>query len=250
MVGISNETRETHRRSQMPTRGKRYLQAAETVGEGAPREPADALESVKKGASAKFNETVDVAIKLGVDPRHGDQMVRGTTTLPHGTGKSRKVAVFAKGDKAKEAEDAGADVVGAEDLVTQIQGGWADYDVLLATPDVMGLVGKLGSILRAKMPNQKAGTVSMDIGQVVKDIKTASRVEFRVEKAGIVHAPIGKVSYEIDQLVENLVALTSALVKAKPSAAKGRYLRKVTVSSTMGPGVEIDTQKLQGMLEK
>lgn len=234
----------------MPTRGKRYLQASETVGKGAPREPADAIELVKKSASAKFNETVDVAIKLGVDPRHGDQMVRGTTTLPHGTGKSRKVAVFAKGDKAKEAEDAGADVVGAEDLVAQITGGWADYDVLLATPDVMGLVGKLGSILRAKMPNQKAGTVSMDIGQVVKDIKTASRVEFRVEKAGIVHAPIGKSSYETDQLVENLVALTSALVKAKPASSKGRYLRKVVVSSTMGPGVEIDTQKLQGMAER
>jgi large subunit ribosomal protein L1 len=234
----------------MATRGKRYLQAAETVGDGALREAAEALELVKKSASAKFNETVDVAVKLGVDPRHGDQMVRGTTTLPHGTGKSRKVAVFAKGDKAKEAEDAGADVVGAEDLVAKIQGGWADYDVLLATPDVMGLVGKLGSILRAKMPNQKAGTVSMDIGQVVKDIKTASRVEFRVEKAGIVHAPIGKVSYETDQLVENLVALTSALVKAKPAASKGRYLKRVTVSSTMGPGVEIDTQKLQSMVDK
>jgi large subunit ribosomal protein L1 len=234
----------------MPTRGKRYLQAAGTVGDGAPRDAAEAIELVKKSASAKFDETVDVAIRLGVDPRHGDQMVRGTTTLPHGTGKSRKVAVFAKGEKAKEAEDAGADVVGAEDLVAKIQGGWADYDVLLATPDVMGMVGKLGSVLRAKMPNQKAGTVAMDIAQVVKDIKTASRVEFRVEKAGIVHAPIGKVSYGTDQLVENLIALTTALVKAKPSASKGRYLKKATVSATMGPGIELDTQKLQGMVEK
>ena len=234
----------------MPNRGKRYLKAAETVGNGAPREAAEAFELIKQSASAKFDETVDVAVRLGVDPRHGDQMVRGTTTLPYGTGKSRKVAVFAKGDKAKEAEDAGADVVGAEDLVTQIQGGWADFDVLLATPDMMGMVGKLGSILRAKMPNQKAGTVSMDIAQVVKDIKSASRVEFRVEKAGIVHAPIGKVSFSTEQLVENLLVLTSALVKARPSAAKGRYLKRITVSSTMGPGIDLDTQKLQAIAEK
>ncbi|MDO8684233.1 MAG: 50S ribosomal protein L1 [Armatimonadota bacterium] len=234
----------------MPNRGKRYLKAAETVGDGAPREVAEAIEMVKKAANAKFDETIDIAVRLGVDPRHGDQMVRGTTTLPHGTGKGRKVAVFAKGDKAKEAEDAGADVVGAEDLVTKVQGGWADFDVLLATPDMMGMVGKLGSILRARMPNQKAGTVTMDIGQVVKDIKSASRVEFRVEKAGIVHAPIGKVSFSGEQIQENLLSLISALIRVKPSAAKGRYLKKVTISSTMGPGVDLDTQKLQLLAEK
>jgi len=234
----------------MPTRGKRYLEAAKTVGDGAPRDPVEALEMVKRTAGAKFDETVDVAVRLGVDPRHGDQMVRGVTTLPYGTGKSRKVAVFAKGDKAKEAEDAGADVVGAEDLVTKIQGGWADFEVLLATPDLMGMVGKLGGILRARMPNQKAGTVTMDIGNVVKDIKGASRVEFRVEKAGIVHAPIGKASFPVEHLAENLSALILALLKVRPSAAKGRYLRKITVSSTMGPGVDIDPQKMQAMAEK
>ncbi|MBI2844590.1 MAG: 50S ribosomal protein L1 [Armatimonadetes bacterium] len=234
----------------MPNRGKRYLEAAKTVGNGAPKEPQEALELVKKAANAKFDETVDVAIKLGVDPRHGDQMVRGTTTLPHGTGKSKKVAVVAKGEKAEEAKDAGADIIGAEDIVQQIQQGWADFDVLLATPDVMGLVGKLGPILRARMPSPKAGTVTMDIGRAVRDIKTASRVDYRVEKAGIVHAPIGKVSYPTEQLIENLTALVAALLRAKPTAAKGRYLKKITVSSTMGPGIDIDTQKAQAMVEK
>jgi len=234
----------------MPTRGKRYIEAAKTVGDGAPRDPREALEAVKRAASAKFDETVDVAVRLGVDPRHGDQMVRGTTTLPYGTGKSKKVAVIAKGDKAKEAEEAGADVVGAEDLVAQIQGGWADFDVLLATPDVMGMVGKLGPILRARMPSPKAGTVTMDIGKAVRDIKTAARVDYRVDKAGIIHAPLGKVSYETDQLVENFKALISALLKAKPAGAKGRYLKKITVSSTMGPGVDVDVQAAQALAER
>lgn len=235
----------------MPKRGKRYLEAAKTVGdEKSLREPAEALELVKQAANTKFDETVDVAIRLGVDPRHGDQMVRGTTNLPHGTGKSKKVAVVAKGDKAKEAEEAGADVVGTEDIVQQIQQGWADFDVLLATPDVMGLVGKLGPILRARMPSPKAGTVTADIGRAVKEIKSASRVDYRVEKAGIVHAPIGKVSYTKEQLFENFQALISALLRAKPSAAKGRYLRKITISSTMGPGIGVDTQKAQAIAEK
>lgn len=233
----------------MPNRGKRYLEAAKTVGDGALREPQEALALVKQAANAKFDETVDVAIKLGVDPRHGDQMVRGSTTLPHGTGKSKKVAVITKGDKQAEAEEAGADVVGAEELVAQITGGWADFDVLLATPDVMGLVGKLGPILRARMPSPKAGTVTMDIGRAVKEIKSASRVDYRVEKEGIVHAPLGKVSYSAEQLTENLIALINALIKARPSAAKGRYLKKITVSSTMGPGVGIDTQKAQAIAE-
>jgi large subunit ribosomal protein L1 len=229
----------------MATRGKRYLEAAKTVGQAEPRTPVEALELVKQSASAKFDETVDVAVKLGVDPRHGDQMVRGNTTLPHGTGKSRKVAVITQGDKVAEAEAAGADRVGGEDLVKDIQGGWMDFDVVLATPDVMGMVGKLGPVLRARMPNKKAGTVAEDIGRVVGEIKGASRVEYRVEKAGIVHAPIGKASFSVDQLNENLNALVDALVKAKPSSAKGRYLQRITVSSTMGPGVDIDTNEAQ-----
>lgn len=229
----------------MPTRGKRYAEAAKTVSGDGVRSPREALELVKNAASAKFNETVDVAIKLGVDPRHGDQMVRGNTTLPHGTGKSRKVAVITQGDKVAEAEAAGADRVGGDDLVKDIQGGWMDFDVILATPDVMGMVGKLGPILRARLPNKKAGTVAEDIGRVVGEIKGASRVEYRVEKAGIVHAPIGKCSFSVDQLNENLNALVDALLKAKPSSAKGRYLQKITVSSTMGPGVEIDANEAQ-----
>jgi len=229
----------------MPARGKRYVEAAKTVGDGGPRSPQEALELVKQAASAKFDETVDVAIKLGVDPRHGDQMVRGNTTLPHGTGKVRKVAVITKGDGIAAAEEAGADRVGGEDLVKDIQGGWMDFEVLLATDDVMGMVGRLGSILRAKMPSKKAGTVAPvnQIGNVVKEIKTASRVEYRVEKEGIVHCPIGKVSFEAGQLTENLASLVDALVKARPSSAKGRYLQKITVSSTMGPGVDIDTNE-------
>ena len=224
----------------MSNRGKRYLEAAKTVGDGEPRSPREALEIVKNCASTKFDETVDVAVKLGVDPRHGDQMVRGTTNLPHGTGKVRKVAVVAKGDAMAEAEEAGADRVGGEELVKEIQGGWMDFDVLLCTPDVMNWVGKLGSLLRAKMPSKKAGTVAPDIARVVKEIKTASRVEYRVEKAAIVHSPIGKVSFTVDQLTENLAALMDALLKAKPPSAKGRYLQRITVSSTMGPGVDVD----------
>ncbi len=225
----------------MPTRGKRYVEAAKTVGTPEPMSPKDALELIKKTASAKFNETIDVAIRLGVDPRHGDQMVRGNTNLPYGTGKVRKVAVITQGDGIAQAEEAGADRVGGEDLVKDIQGGWSDFDVILATPDVMALVGRLGAVLRAKMPSKKAGTVAPDIARVVKEIKSASRVEYRVEKAGIVHAPVGKTSFELDQLVENFNTLIGALVKAKPSSAKGRYLQRITISSTMGPGVDVDT---------
>jgi len=229
----------------MPTRGKRYAEAAKTVGGGGTKSPQEAMELVKQAASAKFDETVDVAIKLGVDPRHGDQMVRGNTTLPHGTGKVRKVAVITKGDGIAAAREAGADRVGDEELVKEIQGGWMDFEVLLATEDVMGLVGRLGSILRAKMPSKKAGTVApvAQIANVVKEIKSASRVEYRVEKEGIVHCPIGKVSFDADKLTQNLGALVDALVKAKPSSAKGRYLQKIVVSSTMGPGVEIDSNE-------
>jgi len=229
----------------MSKRGKRYAEAAKTVGDGGTKSPQEALELVKSAASAKFDETVDVAIKLGVDPKHGDQMVRGNTTLPHGTGKVRKVAVITKGDGVAAAEAAGADTVGGEELVKEIQGGWMDFEVLLATEDVMGLVGRLGSILRAKMPSKKAGTVApiAQIGNVVKEIKTASRVEYRVEKEGIVHCPIGKVSFTAEQLTQNLGALVDALVRVKPSSARGRYLQKIVASSTMGPGVEIDTSE-------
>jgi large subunit ribosomal protein L1 len=234
----------------MPKRTDRYKEAAKGVDLKQIYEPAQALELVKQAANAKFDETVEVAVRLGVDPRHGDQMVRGTTTLPHGSGKSRKVAVFAKGEKAQEALDAGADTVGAEDLVEQIRNGWRDFDILVATPDMMSIVSRLGRTLGPRMPNPKSGTVTQDITKVVKDIKSAARVEYRVEKAGIIHMPIGKVSFPVEQLVVNFQALVSALLKAKPATAKGRYLRTITVSSTMGPGVKVDTQRAQIMGER
>lgn len=234
----------------MAVHGKRYNAAAETVGKNTPMLPMDALELVKKAATAKFDETVDIAVKLGVDPRHGDQMIRGTVNLPFGTGKVRKVAVITKDDKVAEAEAAGADVVGGEELVQKIQGGWMDFDILLATPDVMALVGRLGAVLRAKMPSKKAGTVADNIGEVVQQIKSASRVEFRVEKAGIIHAPIGKVSFTPEQLNDNLLALIGALLKAKPSSAKGKYLVNIFVSSTMGPSIPVDTVETAKLAKK
>lgn len=234
----------------MADHGKRYQEAIKTIDKNRIYEPVEAIESIKSAASAKFNETVDVAIRLGVDPRHGDQMVRGTASLPHGTGKVRRVAVFAKGEKAQDAIDAGADTVGAEDLVAQIQGGWREFDILVATPDVMSIVGKLGRTLGPRMPNPKAGTVTMDVARVVKDIKSAARIEYRVDKAGIIHMAIGKVSFESDQLKENLATLISALQKAKPSSAKGRYFKKITMSSTMGPGISVDVQKAQALVER
>lgn len=223
--------------------GKRYKEQAKKVDEEAMLDPTPALEQVKSTASAKFDETVNIAVNLGVDPRHGDQMVRGVTTLPHGTGKSRKVLVFARGPKAEDATAAGADLVGAEELIEQVQKGtldWKGYDLILATPDMMGLVGRLGATFKQKMPNPKAGTVSPNIGQAVSDIKKATRVEYRVEKAGIIQAPIGKASYSTEQLLENFNALLDALLKAKPAAAKGRYLKKIALSLTMGPSVKID----------
>ena len=234
----------------MPARGKRYEEALTKVQKLRESGPEDALAAVKEAASAKFDESVEVAVRLGVDPRHGDQMVRGTTSLPHGTGKVRRVAVFAKGEKAQQAQEAGADEVGAEDLVQKIEGGWRDFDILVATPDVMSMVGKLGRTLGPRMPNPKSGTVTMDVDKVVRDIKSASRVEYRVDKAGIIHMPIGRVSFSAEQLTENFAALMSALLKARPAAAKGRYLRKVTVSSTMGPGIDVDPQKAQAIAER
>jgi large subunit ribosomal protein L1 len=235
----------------MAQHSKRYQSTVQSVDTNGVYDVTEAIEMVKRTATAKFPETVDVAVRLGVDPRHGDQMVRGTTNLPHGTGKVRRVAVFAKGEKADEATAAGADVVGAEDLVTRIQGGWRDFDVLLATPDMMGAVGRaLGRMLGPRMPSPRSGTVTNDIGKVVRDIKSASRVEYRVEKAGIIHMPLGKVTFTTEQLVENFGVLLSALVKARPAAAKGRYVKGITVSSTMGPAFQIDAQRAQAIAEK
>jgi len=200
-----------------------------------------ALDVVKQTAYAKFDETVDVAVKLGVDPRHADQMVRGAVVLPNGLGKDVRVLVFAKGEKEKEALDAGADFVGADDLVAKIQGGWFDFDTAIATPDMMGVVGKIGKLLgpRGLMPNPKVGTVTFEVSRAVKESK-AGKVEFRVEKAGIIHAPLGKVSFESDKIKGNLLALVEALIKAKPSAAKGTYIKKISLSSTMGAGINLD----------
>src|SRR5262249_29699075 len=234
----------------MPHRSKRYLESVRDLDTKQTYEPEQALELVKKAANAKFDETVEVAVRLGVDPRHGDQMVRGTTTLPHGSGKVRKVAVFAKGEKATEAEAAGADTVGAEDLVEKIRNGWRDFDILVATPDMMSIVSRLGRTPGPRMPNPKAGTVTADVTRVVRDIKSAARVEYRVEKAGIIHMPIGKVSFPTEHLMANFTALLSALLKAKPATAKGRYLRGITISSTMGPGIAVDTQRAQTIGER
>ena len=197
-------------------------------------------------ASAKFNETVEVAFKLGVDPRHADQQIRGAVVLPHGTGKTRTVLVFAKGEKAKEAEAAGAEFVGAEDMVAKIQEGWFGFDVAIATPDMMGVVGKIGRLLGPKglMPNPKTGTVTMDVTKAVQEVK-AGKIEYRVDKAGIIHAPIGKVQFTKDQLVENFNTLADILIKAKPATIKGQYVKSVSVSSTMGPGVKINPLKVQ-----
>lgn len=203
-------------------------------------DPVEALELVKGTSSTKFDSTVDVAIRLGVDPRQGDQVVRGTTELPHGTGKSQKVAVFARGANADAAQAAGADEVGADELIAKIQNGWRDFDVLVATPDMMPAVGRLGRLLGPRMPNPKSGTVTTDVTRVVNAIKKATRVAYRVDKAGIIHAPIGKASFPADQLQENMNVLLNALIKAKPASSKGRYIQKITLSSTMGPGVNVD----------
>lgn len=225
----------------MRTHGKRYLAAAKRRDVAAAYQPRQALELVKETAVAKFDETVEVAVRLGVDPRHADQIVRGTVVLPAGTGKSVRVLVIAVGDKAREAEAAGADNVGVE-FVAKIKEGWLDFDVLIATPDQMGQVGQLGRILgpRGLMPNPKAGTVTMDVGRAVRESK-AGKIEFRVDKSGNVHAAIGKASFTIEALEQNFGAFMDQIVRAKPSAAKGVYVRNVSVSSTMGPGLKIDT---------
>ncbi len=224
--------------------GKKYKEAAKQIDNGKLYDPAEAVELVKKTATARFDETVEAAVRLGVDPKHADQMVRGAVVLPHGTGKTARVLVFAKGEKAKEAEEAGADIVGAEDVIARIQEGWLDFDVAVATPDMMGMVGKLGKILGPKglMPNPKTGTVTFEVRNAVREIK-AGKIEYRVDKAGIIHAPIGKVSFDTAKLVENFHTLMEALVKARPAAAKGQYVRSVTLSSTMGPGVRVNPHR-------
>lgn len=233
----------------MKKKGKRLEEALKLVDRTALYTPGEALELVKKSATAKFDETVEVHIRLGVNVRHADQQVRGTVVLPHGTGRTVRVAVFAKGEKAKEAEAAGADVVGADDLAERVQGGWTDFDVAVATPDMMGVVGRLGRILGPKglMPNPKAGTVTFDVGQAVKEIK-AGKVEYRLDRGGIAHVPIGKVSFDTDALLENFKVLLDAIVRAKPAAAKGTYLRSVVVASTMGPGIKVDPMSIMALI--
>lgn len=225
----------------MRRHGKRFRAAAKQIDAATRYQARQAIDLVKKAAFAKFDETVEVAVRLGVDPRHADQVVRGTVVLPAGTGKSVRVAVIAVGDKARDAETAGADFIGVE-LVQRIKDGWLDFDVLIATPDQMGQVGQLGRVLgpRGLMPNPKAGTVTMDVTKAVKEVK-AGKIEFRVDKGGNVHAPIGKVSFSADALNENFAAFMDQIVRSKPAASKGVYVRTVAISSTMGPGVAIDT---------
>jgi large subunit ribosomal protein L1 len=231
----------------MSGRGKKYEQARGKVDRSKRVDLDTGIKLLKETARAKFDESVDLAIRLGVNPKHSDQMVRGTIVLPNGVGKSVKVLVFAKGEKEKEARDAGADIVGAEDLVEKITGGWTDFDKAIATPDMMGTVGKLGKILgpRGLMPNPKVGTVTFDVGRAVKELK-AGRVEFKVDKTGIVHTTVGKVSFEPDRLKENVLALMDVIVRAKPASSKGTYLKSIAISATMGPGIKLDPNELRG----
>lgn len=227
-------------------RGKKYTEAAKLVDRATQYDVAEAISLVKKTAVAKFDETVEAHIRLGIDGRHADQQVRGAVVLPHGTGKTVRVLVFAKGDKVAEAEAAGADFVGGEELIPRIQNeGWFDFDVVVATPDMMGVVGRLGRVLGPKglMPNPKAGTVTMDVTKAVNDIK-AGKIEYRLDKANIIHCPVGKASFTEEQLTENFNTLMDAIIKAKPASAKGTYMKSVTVTSTMGPGIKVNTLKI------
>ncbi len=227
-------------------RGKKYTEAAKLVDRMVQYDVAEAISLVKKTAVAKFDETVEAHIRLGVDGRHADQQVRGAVVLPHGTGKSVRVLVFAKGDKVAEAEAAGADYVGGEELIPKIQNeGWFEFDVVVATPDMMGVVGRLGRVLGPKglMPNPKAGTVTMDVTKAVNDIK-AGKIEYRLDKANIIHCPVGKASFTEEQLADNFNTLMEAIIKAKPSSAKGTYMKSVTLTSTMGPGIKVNTLKI------
>jgi large subunit ribosomal protein L1 len=229
----------------MSKSGKKYRESAKLVDKPA-YTLAEAMPVVKKAAFAKFDETVEVAMRLGVDPKHADQMVRGTVVLPHGLGKSKRVIAIASGDKVREAREAGADEVGGDDLVQKIQGGWMEFDAVVATPDMMKSVGKLGKVLgpRGLMPNPKTGTVTLDVARAVKEVK-AGKIEFRVDKTGIIHCPVGKASFAAEKLAENAQALIASILKAKPATAKGRYVRSIVVSSTMGPGVAIDLASVE-----
>ena len=230
----------------MNRRGKKYEEAKKRVDRNKRYDLEAGIQILKETAKAKFDESVDMAIRLGVNPKHSDQMVRGTVALPHGLGKPVRVLVFAKGDKEKEARDAGADFVGADDLLEKITGGWTDFDKAIATPDMMGTVGKLGKILgpRGLMPNPKVGTVTFDVGRAVKELK-AGRVEFKVEKTGIVHTTVGKASFAPQQLKENVLALMEVIIRAKPASSKGTYLKTVAISTTMGPGIKLDPNDLR-----
>lgn len=226
----------------MPKRGKKYLESRKKVDSQKKHDMAEAVKSAIETSFAKFDETVDVAVRLGVDPRHADQMIRGSVILPNGLGKQVKVLVFAKGEKEVEAKEAGADFVGSDDLVEKIQGGWFEFDKAVATPDMMGMVGKIGRILgpRGLMPNAKTGTVTFDLTRAVQELK-AGKIEFRVEKAGIVHAPMGKVSFGPEKIMQNISAFLETIVRMKPPSSKGTYLKGIAISTTMGPGIRIDT---------
>lgn len=235
----------------MAKRGKKYREAFKKVDRTKRYVFEEAVKLALENSYAKFDETVEVAVNLGVDPRHADQMVRGSVVLPHGTGKSIRVLVFAKGEKAKEAMEAGADYVGDEDLIKKIQDGWLEFDKVVATPDMMPALGKIGKILgpRGLMPSTKTGTVTFDIAKAVKDIK-AGKVDFKVDRAGVVHAPVGKVSFGEKKILENLAAFFEALLKAKPSAAKGQYIRGIAISTTMGPGIKVDPADVRNLIQK
>jgi len=230
----------------MNNRGKKYAEAIKKVDRNKRYDLDGGIQLLKETGQAKFDESVDMAIRLGVNPKHSDQMVRGTVALPHGVGKSVRVLVFAKGEKEKEAKDSGADFVGAEDLVEKITGGWTDFDKAIATPDMMGTVGKLGKILgpRGLMPNPKVGTVTFDVGRAVRELK-AGRVEFKVDKTGIVHTTVGKISFPAEKLKENVMALMDVIARAKPASSKGTYMKSIAISTTMGPGIKLDPNDLR-----
>jgi large subunit ribosomal protein L1 len=234
----------------MSKRGKKYLVSKERLNAEKKIDFAEAVKLSLDASYAKFDETVDVAVRLGVDPRHADQMVRGTVVLPNGLGKEVKVLVFAKGEKEKEASDAGADFVGNDELIDKVKGGWFGFDKAVATPDMMGAVGKIGKILgpRGLMPNAKTGTVTFDVAKAVQELK-AGKIDFRVEKAGIVHAPVGKVSFGAEKIVENITAFLETIIRLKPASSKGTYLRGVAISTTMGPGIKVDTAFIKDLLK-
>jgi len=234
----------------MPKRGKKYTGAKEKIGAGVAEGFEDAVQKTIDSSYVKFDESIDVAVRLGVDPRHADQMVRGSVILPNGTGKEVKILVFAKGEKEKEALDAGADFAGSDELVEKIKGGWFGFDKAIATPDMMGTVGKIGKLLgpRGLMPNAKTGTVTFDIARAVNELK-AGKIDFRVEKAGIVHAPVGKVSFGVEKIVQNITAFLDTILRLKPASSKGTYLKGISLSTTMGPGVKIDAAYVKELVK-